>query len=316
MDARKVWTNEALDFTPWLAKPENLQQLGEALEIELEVEAQEHSVGPFRADILCKQVGTNHWVLVENQLERTDHTHLGQLLTYAAGLDAVSIIWVSTQFTEEHRATLDWLNRITDDIVNFFGVELEILRIGESDPAPRFNVISRPNQWSKTVAAAGNSWASGETAQTHLAYWTAFKEALSERDSTLRAPKPIPQNWVGLSPFNRIGFSISTATNKEKNRLSVDLYIGGKSADGFFRALLPMKEAIEAQLGPLVWHDGAVQDRRVIKYLEDANPTVREDWPRQHRWIADNMEAFTRVFSPIVPTLSPAPPEGESYGAP
>jgi len=115
VDLRDIWTSEASDFTPWLARPENIAVLSEALDIDLEVEAQERPVGPFRADILCKDTGTDQWVLIENQLERTDHTHLGQLLTYASGLDAVTIVWIAANFTEEHRSTLDWLNKITNE---------------------------------------------------------------------------------------------------------------------------------------------------------------------------------------------------------
>ena len=117
VDLRDIWTSEAIDFTPWLAQPENISILGDTLGIDLELEAQEKAVGPFRADILCKDIGTDSWVLVENQLERTDHTHLGQLLTYASGLQAVTIVWIAARFTEEHRATLDWLNKITDERV-------------------------------------------------------------------------------------------------------------------------------------------------------------------------------------------------------
>ena len=139
---RDIWTSEAAEFTPWLARPENLSVLGETLGIDLELEAQERSVGPFRADILCKDIATDSWVLVENQLERTDHIHLGQLLTYASGLEAVTIVWIAAQFTDEHRSTLDWLNRITDARFRFFGLEVELWRIGDSLPAPRFSVIA------------------------------------------------------------------------------------------------------------------------------------------------------------------------------
>src|SRR5438132_14411087 len=153
VDLREVFSSEAGDFTPWLAQEENLSLLGETIGIDLELEAQEKDVGPFRADILCKDTATESWVLVENQLERTDHTHLGQLLTYAAGLQAVTIVWIAPRFTDEHRATLDWLNEITDDRFNFFGLEIELWRIGTSPVAPKFNVVSQPNDWSKTVAA-------------------------------------------------------------------------------------------------------------------------------------------------------------------
>ena len=136
VDLRAVWVNEAGDFIPWLAQEENVELLGETLGLDLEVEAQEKNVGPFRADILCKDTATGAWVPIENQLERTDHSHLGQLLTYAAGLEAVTIVWVARAFTEEHRATLDWLNEISDERFNFFGLEVEVWRIGEFDARP------------------------------------------------------------------------------------------------------------------------------------------------------------------------------------
>ena len=124
VDLRTIWTSEPAEFTPWLAQAANLKVLADTLGIELELEAQEKVVGPFRADILCKDTSTDSWVLVENQLERTDHIHLGQLLTYAAGLQAVTIVWLAARFTDEHRATLDWLNSITDESFRFFGLEI------------------------------------------------------------------------------------------------------------------------------------------------------------------------------------------------
>ena len=145
VDLRSYWKKEDTEFTPWLAQEENIQLLSETIGVELETVSQEENVGPFRADILCKDTATNHFVLIENQLERTDHTHLGQLMTYAAGLDAVTIIWIAQTFTEEHRAALDWLNRITDDTFNFFGIEIELYKIGDSVSAPMFNLVSKPN---------------------------------------------------------------------------------------------------------------------------------------------------------------------------
>ena len=114
VDLREIWITEASDFTPWLAREEKRIVLADTLGIDLLLEAQEKAVGPFRADILCKDIGSGAWVLVENQLERTDHSHLGQLLTYASGLEAVTIVWIAARFTEEHRSTLDWLNKITE----------------------------------------------------------------------------------------------------------------------------------------------------------------------------------------------------------
>ncbi|WP_415714466.1 hypothetical protein [Roseibium sp.] len=157
VELRDIWASEAADFTPWLARAENLSILGDTLNIDLELEAQEKSVGPFRADILCKDIGNDNWVLVENQLERTDHSHLGQLLTYASGLQAVTIVWIAAHFTDEHRSTLDWLNKITDESFRFFGLEVELWRIGDSPAAPKFNIVSKPNDWSRSVARAARA---------------------------------------------------------------------------------------------------------------------------------------------------------------
>jgi hypothetical protein len=141
---REFWRHEASDFTPWLAREDNIALLSETVGLELMVEAQEKNVGPFRADILCKDSLANAWVLIENQLERTDHSHLGQLLTYAAGLQAATIIWVAERFTEEHRAALDWLNEITDERFNFFGIEIELWQIDSSPLAPNFKRSASP----------------------------------------------------------------------------------------------------------------------------------------------------------------------------
>ncbi len=159
VELREGWITEAQHFTPWLAGEQNLSLLGEALGIELELEAQERSVGPFRADILCKDSADGTWVLIENQLERTDHTHLGQLITYAAGLEAVTIVWIAAKFADEHRAACHWLNERTSEDVRVFALEVELWRIGNSAPAPKFNVreqAERLEQASSRQASASS----------------------------------------------------------------------------------------------------------------------------------------------------------------
>ena len=168
VDLRDEWTSEDRDFTPWLAREENLAVLAETLGTDLELEAEEKTVGPFRADILCKDTNSNAWVLIENQLERTDHGHLGQLLTYASGLEAVTIIWIASRFTEEHRSTLDWLNRITDKGFHFFGLEIELWRIGDSAAAPKFNIVSKPNDWSRSISQAARAMDEAELSETRV----------------------------------------------------------------------------------------------------------------------------------------------------
>ena len=159
VELREAWTSESGDFTPWLA--DHLDALAEELGLSLELVGTEVSVGPFSADILCRRMGTDHLVLIENQLEWTDHRHLGQILTYTAGLEALTVIWVAAGFVEQHRGALDWLNSNTPEDVGFYGVEVQLWRIGDSTPAPRFNVASRPNiefKEARDKAPRGNVW--------------------------------------------------------------------------------------------------------------------------------------------------------------
>ncbi len=159
VDLRNVWLSEPQDFTPWLAQKENLLLLSNALSLDLQMEAVEKNVGPFRADILCRDGNSDRRVLIENQLEESDHRHLGQILTYAAGLDARLIIWVVKKFTDEHRAAVDWLNSMSKTgEIHFFGVEIELWRIENSNPAPKFNVIVQPNEWKDQVLEAAQSF--------------------------------------------------------------------------------------------------------------------------------------------------------------
>ena len=163
----------------------------------------EKDVGPFRADILCKDTATGDWVLIENQIERTDHTHLGQLLTYAAGLKAVTVVWIAEQFNEQHRAASDWLNEITGEPFSFFGLEIELWRIAGSPIAPKFNAVCKVNDWKKPPPPP-----SGDPTEIKLLqqeYWANLRSLLLERKSVVKPQKPLPQHWtnfgVGKSYF-------------------------------------------------------------------------------------------------------------------
>jgi len=174
VELREAWTSESSDFTPWLAQPDNLKLLGDTIGLNLELVSTEKEVGKFRADILCKDAATDHWVLIENQLEETDHTHLGQLLTYAAGLDAVTIVWVAKEFTDAHRAAMQWLNDKTEEGINFFALEVELWQIGDSPFAPKFNIVSQPNEYTRSVADSARD---PEIIQRRWDYWSAFVKA-------------------------------------------------------------------------------------------------------------------------------------------
>jgi hypothetical protein len=162
---RTAWSREDHGFTPWLAEPANLDLLGATLGLKLERARTETRIGPFRADILCREVCEDRLVLIENQLERTDHGHLGQLITYMAGLDAATIVWIAAEFTEEHCAALDWLNIATDDRFRFFGLEVQVWRIGDSMKAPAFRIVSQPNEWARQARETARAVERGEMSE-------------------------------------------------------------------------------------------------------------------------------------------------------
>ena len=301
MDLRAIWTSEAADFTPWLAGPENLAILGEALGIDLELEAQEKFVGPFRADLLCKDISTGNWVLIENQLERTDHVHLGQLLTYASGLQAVTIVWIAARFTEEHRATLDWLNKITDDSFRFFGLEVELWRIGTSPAAPKFNIISKPNNWSNAVADAARHIEEGEVSETKLAqrtYWAALNQVLDAMKGPIKGnKKPQLQSWMSY-PIGRTNFNVGAAMVGPKKIIRAELYLSGRQAKAFFGLLQQDKDAIEREIGyALEWEElPEGTDSRISSSLPNVDPGQVDDWPRQHEWLAGRLNDIHSTF--------------------
>ena len=310
VELRDIWSSEASDFTPWLAREENLSILGEVLGVELELEAQEQAVGPFRADILCKEIGSGTWVLIENQLERSDHLHLGQLLTYASGLDAVTIVWIAARFTEEHQSTLDWLNKITDESFRFFGLEVELWRIGESPAAPKFNIVSKPNNWSRSVAQAARAIDDSKlspTAVMQRAYWDALHGVLNEVGGPVSGNrKAQPQSWMAYS-IGRTGFHLGAVMSRPKRWIRSELYLAGPKAKASFRLLHEEKEDLERELGyPLEWEElPAGTDSRIAVYLRDVDPGVESDWPRQHQWFASKLNELHRVFTERIRELNP-----------
>lgn len=311
IELREIWSTEAGDFTPWLAAPENLSALADTLGIDLELEAQEKEVGSFRADLLCKDIGTGTWVLVENQLERTDHTHLGQLLTYASGLEAVTIVWIAGRFTEEHRSTLDWLNKITDESFRFFGLEVELWRIGQSPAAPKFNIVSKPNDWSRSVAQAARAIDEGELSELRVMqqeYWTALQKALAAGSRTvISRRKAPPQAWINF-PIGRSNFYLGAVMIRATNQIRAELYIAGRSAKAFFGLLEQQREAIEREMQCALEWEGMPdkQDARISVYMNGADPADRSAWSHQHRWLVDKLNDLHRVFAQRIRSLNSA----------
>lgn len=307
VDVRTVWTNESTEFTPWLARQENLDILGKTLGLSLETESVEKEVGSFRADIVCSDINTETTVLIENQLAKTDHDHLGKLLTYAAGLHAKTVLWVVTQVRDEHRAALDWLNTITPDDYRFFGVEIELLRIGASPIAPRFNIVSTPNDWSRSVAIVTEDKPTSETKLMQLEYWDSFHGVLNNLNGSVSGNrKPQPQQWMNYS-IGRSQFSLSADIHIKRRYVRAQLYISGEGARDRLVCLEEEKDQIEQELGfELDWggdQSSDARDQRISRYMLDVDPTDKADWSRQHEWLADNLNAMHRVFVDRVKNL-------------
>lgn len=308
VDLREGWDSEAQDFTPWLAREENLEELGRAIGLELEVVAQEQNVGSYRADLVCKDAVTQGFVLIENQLEKTNHNHLGQILTYAAGLGAKTVVWVAERFTDDHRAALDWLNEITEEDYGFFALEIELWRIGNSPPAPKFNVVSKPNDWRRAVVDTARATGDmPERKRLYLRYWTEFREFLLQHPGMpLRPQKPSSDHWTTYA-IGRSGFWLSAVASIEKQRLGAEMFIRPRDMDPkeVFRRLEKDKQAIETDAAfPLEWQElPDAKGSRIVSYLTGVQLDDQKDWPRQFEWLANRLEGLDRALRKRVRAL-------------
>jgi hypothetical protein len=301
---RQAWKHEASDFTPWLAQDENLDALAEALGIsELELVATEHWVGDFKLDILCTD--GDEQVVIENQLEETDHKHLGQILAYAAGVDARKVIWVAESFRPEHIAALQYLNVNTTDDLSFFAVQIELWRIGDSPLAPKFEVVAKPNNWARAGREQARAASSASpTKQLQLKFWTALVDRLAREAPQIRPSKPGPYHWLNTS-IGRSGFGLNITANTRDERLGVELYLSGTEAKRHFANLLAQKDTIEAALGfELDWRELPNKTAsRMVCWYNDATLEDESCWDDYQAWIAERLVTMERVLRPVVKGL-------------
>lgn len=261
-DLRSIWPHEEQDFSKWLARKENLEQLSDAVGIDLEFEETESSVGSFSVDIYARESGSSRGIIIENQLEDTDHDHLGKIITYAAGKDAQVIIWIVKRARDEHKQAIEWLNQHTDEDIGFFLIEIELWCIGDSLPAPRFNVVERPNEWAKTVKAAETLT---PLKKLQLDFWQQFCDYAFEKDSNFSkifsCRKAFAANWYNLST----GISsvvVEFTINTSRNRATAGLYVKEKD---WYEQLKDNEAAIEKELdAPIEWSEGEKNGRMII----------------------------------------------------
>lgn len=298
---REAWRHEASDFTPWLAEEDNLSLLAEALGIgDLEVIGTEQWVGDFKVDILAEDGDGK--LIIENQLAKTDHSHLGQIITYAAGIDARKVIWLAETFRPEHIAALQFLNEHTTEELNFFGVQIELYRIGDSPLAPKFEVVAKPSTWVKASREqAKAATVSSPTKQLQLQFWNALVEKLSTKAPGIKPQRPRPQHWLQHS-LGRTGFILSATASQKDSRLGVEIYINASDSKKRFAQLFAQREAIEASLGlSLDWQElPDAHACRIVIYRTDSPLEEESRWGEYLDWVVTHVVRFDAVFRPII----------------
>ena len=298
----EVWKHEAFDFTPWLAS--EAQRLSEALGLDLVLVDTEVPVGPFFADIVFRDQSTDSVVVVENMLGATDHDHLGKMITYAAGLQASHAVLVAREFRPEHRSALHWLNDAAQD-TSFFGIEVSVIRIGDSSPAAQLKVVVEPDDWSRQVKPQLSA-----TQRNYQGFWAALYPSLHERyPNWSNAKKPQPQNWLNLpSGASGVAYYIkfSWPSGSEGYQLETGLYIEPSvqgSADAVFDTLLELRPDIEDRFGgELDWVRPEDTLHRRIGILSGSivDPADRDSWPSSIDWLLDHVGRVREALGPAL----------------
>ena len=297
VDIREVWPNEATSFTPWLE--EHPQELGDLLGLELEF-VREQSVGAFSLDLFGRDVNSDRLVIVENQLARSDHSHLGQLLTYAGGIEPAYIIWIASEIRDEHKAALDWLNSVTNSETFFFGIEVKAIRIGDSEPAPMLDVVVQPNTWTKQAHDSRSAAVESERNKSYQRFWQSFIDEVSSEFSGLTNKAAPGQLWLSTSTGIT---AVSLNLVFHSQGLRVEFYFGSADADlnaRRFSAVLSDKQRIETVANrPLDWEplEGKKAARISTYGIPGADVTNTQEWSDYTSWFKSAYRDMRRVAS-------------------
>ncbi len=299
INLRSVWPHEALNFTPWLAQKENLEQLGKAVGINIVLEERESAVGDFNVDIFAKEEGTDRRIIIENQLEKSDHDHLGKIITYASGKDAEIVIWIVSKAREEHQQAIEWLNLHTDEKCAFFLIEIELWRIGNSPLAPKFNIVEKPNDWAKAMRS-GN-FTAGDNLR--LEFWTAFKE-YAEKDKELsnsfKLRKPRQENWYDLS-VGSPSFYISLVVSLQNHKVKAGIYFPDNK--DIYNKFCERKQDVEKLMGTadIEWNKNESAKSSSLYVSKDIDINERENWPAAFGWLRDQCVRLKALSKEIIP---------------
>lgn len=298
VNLRDVWKHEALDFTNWLAKPENLELLSDEIGIDISLIQTEASVGKFNVDILAEEETTGRKIVIENQLESTDHDHLGKVITYASGFDAEIIIWIVKSVRDEHKQAVDWLNEHTDQQINIFAIQMEVWKIADSPYAPKFQVIGKPNDWAKAVKKISNQGELSDTKLLQFEFWSKFKEYVRDNNGKIKLRKAYPQHWYDIS-FGSSHAHIALTVNSQSEQMGCDIYI--PDSKWLFAALHEHKEKIEEELAEqLEWAELPEKKACRIKLITKCDFSDQDDWKGYHEWMFKKVTEFQKVFGKYI----------------
>ncbi len=299
VDLRTVWAHEQYDFSSWLAEEDNIKVLGETLNLSLTDINTEQFVGGYRCDIICKDELTGKSVLIENQLEQTNHDHLGKIITYASGLDASVVVWIVARARDEHSSAIAWLNNHTDENVSFFLVEVHAYKIGDSVPAPMFKIIEQPNDFVKTVKSFAEKGEMNETKAKRIEFWTAFNEVVDQRGKPFNKRKATPDHWYEVA----IGSSqchISIDLINKEHRIRVGVWIPDNKE--LYDSFLANKEQIEEKANiNFVWDRLDAKKASVIcTYISGLNFNKQDNYSELMNKIVDLVVTIRSAFTPFL----------------
>lgn len=296
VDVRSLWKHEQYDFSNWLAKENNLEYLNEILGLTLIDVDTEVYVGPYRCDIVAKDETSNIKVIIENQLESTNHDHLGKIITYASGLGATVIVWIVKEAKEEHRAAVEWLNNNTVNDINFFLIEIHAYKIGDSDLAPKFEVIEKPNNFVKRGNKSKlNNDELNKSQSERLIFWEQFNQTVLNRGKPFNIRKATIDHWYDVAVGSSDAHIAINLVNKD-NIVVVELYINDNKE--LFDKLFQFKEKIEEELGEsLIWDRlNNKKASRIKHYVYGLNFDDRSNYDDLMNKIIDEVIALRSVF--------------------
>ena len=299
INIRDVWKHEQYDFQKWLATEANIKELGDTLNLTLTDVETEKFVGSYRCDILCKDELTGKSVLIENQLEQTNHDHLGKIITYASGLDASVIIWIVAEAREEHASAIEWLNKNTTDDVAFFLLEVHVYTIGDSNPAPMFKIIEQPNDFAKTTKALANKGELNESQKRRLEFWTMFNDVIEQRGKPFNKHKASTDHWYTVA----VGSSqcqISIDLVNKEHKIRVGLWINDNK--DLYDELYSHKAEIETSVGEsLKWDRLDNKKASIISLdIEGLNFKKQDNYSELMNSVIDKVVTLKRAFVPYI----------------